>query len=373
MQPVKGGIHILKIKRRVMHYKLSNLLLITGFVVSFICYVNCINLYHLKMTKEKENTKYQYVNQMVLFCSNQTDERFSLESVFEDLEGNLIVKELGMYRNAVTAEGITDVIVNQAEPLQYPVSEGELPVKDADITQPTIVLGREHKKDAVFMENAYYYEIEGIPFRVCAFIGSDSSDLFDYNVILYYRGMPEEIKHKIDFGEALQVVLGSNGADTYSVYEEMKKRAQSMDTHILVTAQNEKHLVMGQSESVDINYYFVIMLFCIVNSIIVSEYWIKRRYREIAIRQLLGYSDVKIFRLLLKDMIKNIICSMLAALLIQFLLYISFNDYIRLYASQIVYYVGYCILFIFILSLVMLIYPLFLLKKENILKQVISR
>ncbi|MDE6759315.1 MAG: hypothetical protein K2J90_01405 [Lachnospiraceae bacterium] len=363
----------MKIKRRIIHYKLSNLLLITGFVVSFICYVNCINLYHLKTTKEKENAKYQYVNQMTLFCSNQTDGRFSLEPVFEDLEGNLIAKELGMYRNAVKAEGITDVIVNQAEPLQYPVSEGELPEKDTDIIQPTIILGREHKKDTVFSENAYYYEIEGIPFRVCAFIGSDSSDLFDYNVILYYKGMPEEVKRKIDFGEALQILLGSNGADTYPVYEEMKRRADSMDSHILVTAQNEKHLVMGQSESVSINYYFVIMLFCIVNSIIVSEYWIKGRYREIAIRELLGYSDLKIFLLLLKDMIKNILCSMVAALMIQFILYISFNDYIKLYISQIIYYLGYCILFIFVLSLVMLIYPLFLLKEENILKQAISR
>lgn len=363
----------MKFRRRVIHYKLSNLLLVTGFVVSFICYVNCINLYHLKITEKKESTKYQYINQMMLYCSNQTDEKFSLKLVFENLDGNLIVKGIGMYRDAVTAEGVTDVIVNQTEPLQYPVSEGKLPEDDADITQPTIILGRAHKKDTILSKGRYYYEIEGIPFWVCAFIGSDSSDLFDYDVILYYKNMPNKIKNEIDYGESLQVLLGSNRKDTYPVYEEMRQRADEMDSHMLVMAQNEEHLTMGQSESASINYYFIIMLFCIVNSIIVSEYWIKRRYREIAIRELLGYSDIQIFFLLLKDMIKNIICSVLVALLIQWLFYLSFKDYIKLYSSQIAYYLGYCIFFIVVLSIVMLIYPLCLLKKENVLKQAISR
>lgn len=363
----------MKIQRRVMHYKLSNLLLITGFVVSFICYFNCINLYHLKTTKKKEQSKYQYTNQMTLFCSNQTNEQFSLEPIFYNQEGNLIVKDMETYRDAVVSVGITDVIVNQAEPLPYPVSEGILPETDKNITQPTIILGKEHKKDTIFQDNTYYYKIEGIPFQVCAFIGSESSDLFDYNVILYYNGMPEALKHKINFAEALQVLLGSDRIDTYLVYEEMQKRAEAIDSYILVTALEQQHIAMEQNGGGNINYYFVIMLFCIVNSIIVSEFWIKGRYREIAIRKLLGYSDVKVFILLLKDMIKNTVSALIIALIIQAILYLSFNDYIKLYASQFVYYLAYCVAFIVILSTIMLVYPFFLLKEENVLKQAISK
>lgn len=361
----------MKIRRKFIHYKLSSILLIIGFAVSFICFFNCVNLYHLLTVKKREASQYQYKSQCEIYYSNQSG-NVRLEDVFQIDQGNLVIDGLNLYRDNVNGMGLADVIVSQNEEFPYPVSEGKLPKSDADRKEPVIILGRNHKRDATYKDGNYYYTIEGMQYQVCAFLGSDKSDLFDGMLMVYYDSLPEVVKDKINADADMQMTFGSDMVNTTALMGDVRKQAKTLSDRIVVSPIDTGGMSMEVSGSGDADYYFIIFLFCMINVIIVSEYWIKSRFKEIAVRKIFGYTEKKISGVLYLDMMKNAICSIGVAVIIQFILQQCFEDYLLVYKSQFWYYMAYCVLFIVLFSAIIILYPLYLMRKETVLKKMIS-
>ena len=123
----------------------------------------------------------------------------------------------------------------------------------------------------------------------------------------------------------------------------------------------------------DGKYYVIVLLFCIVNVVIVSEYWIKSRYKEIALRKMLGYSDGRIYALLYRDMVINVSAAVGMAVVIQVIIQNVWKEYIQLYMEEFGYYIGISVLFVFGISAVFMCYPIKILKKSDILQQLMAK
>lgn len=344
--------------------------MIIGITVSFVCFFNCINLYHLIVQKKTEQEQYKYTNEVGMSYVNYSGEG-KLTDLITSEQGNIILKDATLYRDSVSADGITDVIVCQNEPLIYPVEAGSLPQSDVEITEPTVILGRSQREYAVYENGEYYYTLEGVKCRVCAFLGSASSDLYDYNVIVYYNSLDARAKDKIDSIAEGQFALQSNFYEMEEIiYTTEAKLSDSKD---IIVGQRTADFMEAQSvSSEDSGYYLIIFLFCLINIVIVSEYWIKGRYKEIAVRKIFGYSDKKIYSYLYRDMLVNVSIAVLFAVVAQIILKTVFSNFLQIYVNQFLYYLGYTVGFILLFSGVLLIYPCKLLHKEDVLKRLIS-
>lgn len=380
----------------IVHYRLSSTLMIIGIVVSFICYFNCMNLYHLLATHEKERVEYQYNSQISLhylntglsfnFADSESGtERSVSDGRLEDQipcscavgyltseKGIIRMQNILLLRDRAGAPGLTDILLCQNEALKYPVLEGSLPETDEDITEPTVILGRRQVEDAVLESGEYYYELEGVRCRVCAVLGSENSDLFDYNVILYYKGMNDTLHRVVDNVMGADLVIESDREQVQEILDGLQQRVEKQAEQIVLSVGNSEEVVI-QGTSEDSSYYLVIFLFCFVNIVFVSEYWIRRRYREIAVRKIFGYSNWKLYGLLYRDMVVNVSIAVLIAGILQLFLRCVFDEYLILYKSQFGAYLGYSVLFVFFLSALLMIYPLRLMKKEDVLRQMISK
>lgn len=353
----------------LIHYQLSSALMIIGIAISFICFFNCVNLYHLLATEKKERIEYQYNSQVSVHYLNMGKDAMLGDFLVSD-EGIVRMQEILLFRNQAEAPGLTDILLCQNEPLNYPVLKGKLPESDEDVTEPTVILGQKQIQDTVYEDGIYYYELEGVRCRVCAILGSENSELFDYKVILYYKGMEEMLHAAVDKVTEADIMIESNQASAQTIFEMIQQQVVEKTEQIMLSAGSS---IVEQSVSGDSSYYLVIFLFCFVNIVFVSEYWIKRRYQELAVRKIFGYSDGKIYSLLYRDMVINVSIAVLIAIVVQIFLQFLFKDYLELYKSQFGYYIGYSVLFVFLLSALIMIYPFWLLRKEDVLKQMIAK
>lgn len=361
----------MKIRKKIFHYPISEFLLGIGFVVSFICFFNCMNLRHLIRNEQREKTNYKYQSEIQFSYVNQYGETVLGAGLKSDT-GNVIIQDVWLYREPAQTVGITDIICAQNEPLSYPVKEGKLPESDEEVEIPTIILGIKLKKQATERGGEYYYTIEERRYRVCAFIGSDKSDVFDYKVILYGKAMERGIWEKIN-EQGAEGIIGSNQTKAYSVYTEMRESAKEQWEGVGIYALNESDFAVDEKSSgSEMSYYIIILLFCVVNMVLVSEYWIRERYKEVAVRKMFGYTDWKIALFLYKDMIKNAVAAVMAACVVQFFLMLWIEEYLLLYESQFWFYLCISILFVACLGALMIIYPLLVLRKEDALQQMLK-
>ena len=356
----------------IIHYRLSSVLMIVGIVISFICFFNCINLYHLLETEKKDKNEYQYKSQMSMHYLNMGEEVILGDFLFSD-KGIVRMQGVLLYRDKVDSLGSADVLLCQNEPFNYPVVEGRLPETDAEIIEPTVILGRKQLEDAVFEDGNYYFELEGVRCRVCAILGSESSGLFDYNVIVYYKGMEEALQDKVNKISDAEVLIESNQYEAQTICDMIYQQVREQTEEVMLSAGSSIIIEGGQSAGGDSDYYLIIFLFCFVNIVFVSEYWIKRRYREIAVRKIFGYSDKKIYILLYRDMVINVSIAVLIATVVQGILQCVFKEYLQLYKSQFGYYLGYSVGFVFLISALIMIYPFWQIRKDDVLKQMIAK
>ena len=330
-----------------------------------------MNLYHLMSMQKKESKEYEYVSHKQCNYLNM-GESVDVNELLAVSKGIVRVQDLLLYRDSSQAPGLTDVIMTQKEKLNYPVVEGEIPETDADIEEPTVILGRGFLADTTEQSGKRYYTLDGISFRVCAVIGTKSSDLLDYKVIIYSKGASDSIRRKWNTLENMTFALESNKANTDEMLKEIQVNVKQSGKKIAVNGGGTMEDRLPGIDS-DGKYYVIVLLFCIVNVVIVSEYWIKRRYKEIALRKMLGYSDGRIYALLYRDMVINVSAAVGMAVVIQVIIQNVWKEYIQLYMEEFGYYIGISVLFVFGISAVFMCYPIKILKKSDILQQLMAK
>lgn len=361
----------MKIRRKVFHYPMSGFLMGIGFVVSFICFFNCLNLQHLMKNEQREKNNYQYQSEVSFSYYNSYGESV-LDAGLASDRGNVILNDIWLYRKNADAMGITDIICAQNEPLSYPVVEGVLPESDQEVEIPMVILGIGLKKEADERNGVYYYTIEQRRYRVCAFIGSNKSDVFDYKVILYGKTMERTLWEKIDNEQGAEGIIGSNKESAYSICEALKDKADAKWEGVVIGALNVSDMQMAESSDSQAAYYIIILLFCLVNMIFVSEYWIRERYKEIAIRKIFGYRDSKIVLFIYKELVKTAAAAVLAACVLQGILFLFIEEYIQLYMSQFWFYLLVCVVFVALSGVLLILYPLFIMRKDDALQQILK-
>lgn len=149
------------------------------------------------------------------------------------------------------------------------------------------------------MENGKkYLVIEGDRYEVSGILGSDKSDYWDNKVVLNIACLGDKTLNSLMKKMSYTVDLEVTAYELDDTYKTVYGNIKSIDQDSVIKAK--KLISNGEStleksmakENMQVNV--ITYIFCVLNSMIISEFWIIQRRKEFAIKKALGMKNSKI-------------------------------------------------------------------------------
>lgn len=209
-----------------------------------------------------------------------------------------------IYFNEIDNAYSPEVILKQNEPLSLPTSKPITRIPDNGIVVPSQISADEltiHGKRFQVIEKM---NCERYPFVINS-LTLNGSDYFD--------AFPNVLNEQ----KEVTLCIFSNKYDVEDVGSHIKERVAEIFPEAVVTAKrtNTQVNIFQSSLSIENIISVGLFLFALINTIIISYYWVVVRRREIAIRKAFGASNFRIMSLITLELFELIgIAALLAAL-----------------------------------------------------------
>ncbi len=288
-------------KNNFRHF--STWLLFIGIAVSLYAFLNAASIYKKMQRAIDEVNEYKYRYSYEIGISGIPEDINIIDSI-KKLQGNIVstgnlvyFDESGEYREC-------DVIIKQDEELPYPV--------DIINEAGEVYIGRKLLHLCQSDSTGSYITVNGKRVYVSGYLSSKKTDVLNYKVVFTEKsGISEQI-----FSEReIYIECGSNKKDCLDTISEFYD-AHYSNMNISYNQASGNYINVG-SANADEKFYMVISIFSIINCIVISEFWILRRKKEIIIRKLWGFTDFKLFRLLYGQILSVAALAAVCILLLQ--------------------------------------------------------
>lgn len=321
------------------HY--STILLMFGVMISFIAFMNGAAIYRQIQYSLAEVNEYQYKYAYTLSISDVTDVQELLQEL-QEIKGNIVLSD-SLYLDADNMYHDAEIIIKKQEEFPYPVT--------IDNKDGVVILGSELQKLCYEEGGTKRIDIAGQPMVVAGEASSEKSGFLSNKLIL--EPDSDIVKQYLERSQSCSLECGSNASDIVSSVEAFyKKNYQKYD--IYYERQDGKYIEIG-SEYNDESFYMVIALFAVVNCISISEFWILRRRKEMIIRKLCGFSNMRLFRLLYGQMLWICGVAVVLAGSLQLLISSINATYIQISWSRL----GLSIAFLLVMAFIMVALPVY--------------
>lgn len=294
----------------------TTLLMIMGFVVSFILLANDISLLDNMVNIKNETNKFRYDFETVYDIEILSNlESINIDELFKNVDGiiELISNEELLYVNGGSGYSILPkVILQYNEPFNIPTNRKKLKKNGVIISEN---IGRSNEENIVLGDKKY---------SIIDIIDSERYSSQLSSIYINYSDLPNEIIDKIKFDD-FKVLISSNENTTHHYSKIIEENAKK--TNILITyyeLETEINL-LSIITSLGVPLYFVIYLFSIINIITVTKYWTMDRRKEISIRKAFGIDNKHIIKILIKEMSSIIFIAIFICFIIQGIIALSFN------------------------------------------------
>lgn len=350
--------------KKWFRYPLSCISLVILFVISFYSVYKIADYQHLLTVEERERVGSQFEYSTIFSLKGEGS---AWEMAFKNLPVCVSVENISAYVNTECAAATIDILIpSQREP-KYPLISGSMRDEGTD---PVIVLGQELQPFTYKENGVVYFKIEGEPYRVIGYVGSEQSDLFNSKRIVYSDRMGDKLRNVFDMEKesGLLVKVCSDEEDTDVLVQEVvgSNSFHGMDTSLGADGESvlSKNLVVYTEDAERNRYLQLLGLFCIVNVVIVSELWLYERRKEIVIRVENGFSHAQIYWLMYWDILR---LSFLSAGLV-FVIQTSLEMVVKgkvISIEKLCWEIGTMLLCSFLLAGVVLLYPMWSLSKKT--------
>lgn len=297
--------------KQILRYKYASILIIIGFVIAILSFVNGGKIVSNINQREKESRNYSYISRSLLnlqFSPEEVElreiERIAVE-YFTDKEIDVIFSQVIVNIDDAGVMVMGDVLLDYEWGNVYQLIEGELPSEG----KVEVAIGRNFLKACYESKGRRYISIDGNEYVVSGVIGTPNTNIQDNKVVFSGEALNQICQRNISLGE-ISLLVGSDEEDVSHYVSGLTgklSKEQGVNTElsseVINSSSGEKTMAM---------LYGGIYIFCILNLFIIGELWLFVRKKEIAIRRAFGYSDKELFRLIFTDLLK---LSGLAALL----------------------------------------------------------
>ena len=284
--------------RSVFRYRLISAFFIISQLVMFYAVFGVLSIYNKAYAKETDRLQSMYKNriQLDVTVGNSQDMFNYISNGVED--GNMILGgKLSLSYAQISANTKCEVILKSNEELPYKMVSGRLPGSEpGDSGKRLIAVGRYKYKDAYEMDGKKYVTLENEEYEICGVIGSSTSDYYDYKMVLNIDCLGTNVMNEICRKDSYTIELSSNITSLDNSYSAVFGNIRSVDAKSQINAKKlnskgESDVVKAlQGENMKIN----VMVFCIFNCLLMSQFWLIQRSREIAVKKIYGMSDSRI-------------------------------------------------------------------------------
>ena len=301
--------------RSVFRYRLISAFFIISQLVMFYAVFGVLSIYNKAYAKETDRLQSMYKNriQLDVTVGNSQDMFNYISNGVED--GNMILGgKLSLSYAQISANTRCEVILKSNEELPYKIIPGEVGNFRNDVFLERaivgerlrlamglpcrIAVGRYKYKDAYEMDGKKYVTLENEEYEICGVIGSSTSDYYDYKMVLNIDCLGTNVLKEICRKDSYTIELSSNITSLDNSYSAVFGNIRSVDAKSQINAKKlnskgESDVVKAlQGENMKINV--MVYVFCIFNCLLMSQFWLIQRSREIAVKKIYGMSDSRI-------------------------------------------------------------------------------
>lgn len=309
-------------------YKVVSIFIIICFLSAFIALYNGItatNKINEQIAAQNEY-KYTYSETIMINFNDSKINYEDLKLVVKDIDySNVFITDLSLYLDQTSVTHYPQIILKQNEKLSVPYKETISKLEENNV----IISNKVTKEMVVSSSNK--------TLKVYARLDDEKYSFLKGTIIIgakdYFELMEEPFEDNI-----LTLNIASNEKDVYSASEQIKssikEKYQNVDFYTLDSTNNENLFrsgITGQSV-----IFMGLFIFALLNTTIISYYLVFVRKREIAIRKAFGFTNIRIIKMLMKDIGELVILSAFTGIVIQLLIdtvitsNFSINNYITL-------------------------------------------
>ena len=286
--------------RKIFRYKLTAVFFVVGQLIVYYAVFGALGIYNKAFDKEEERLAAIYDNRIQLEVTT-----FEGSDIFSNAglgveAGNAVIN--GKVYLSMTDMGQTrrcEVILKMNEEMPYQLISGRLPgSEESDRGRMQVALSRnlcEHLREE---DGKQYLVIANEMYEVVGIIGSDKSDYWDNKVVLNVDCIGENTLKSIMEKKSYTIELSSNTYDLQESYSKLYGNIKSIEPDCAINAK--KLNTSGDSTIVNTLYKeklkvnVIVYVFCIFNCMVISEFWIIQRKKELAVKKAFGMGNARI-------------------------------------------------------------------------------
>jgi len=271
----------------------TTLLLTTGFVVSLTSILLGISSVNLLISASRMAARYTFTSQARICVTDTSSKSWDLSALFADIKGLALTEGVLMYLDAFDHGSYSWTILLSAngDSLKYPLKWGRLPKVDnneiaiPDTAEPYLQQkGEQHS-----------LEVQGRPYQVTGVfdtVQAGSQSPF----VMGYLSLPDEIAETLLSETSFQFSLSSDLVNVFQQAETLKTNLakQSSSAFVSISRLQTEAPVYLTVENTGLSLCLAIYLFAVANCMVITNYWMITRRRDMSIQKAFGWSNCRL-------------------------------------------------------------------------------
>ncbi len=341
-----------------------------AFFVAFTIFVDAGYMTFRYMSYNDNSKKYTYLSNCILNITNS--EYIDYDNVKADV-GNLVLTSLTVELTDAEKQYSSEIIFSTNEEFMCLMYDGSFPCEVDAISEPIAVIGKSLSEYMYISNGRRYIRINNDEYLVVGITGDDYSDFQSNKIILFYNNIGDNLAKILQAQKDIEFRLSSNQEDVYGSMDKLYNSILSMNDNILGMVSDGDTQAFSYNVSMafmDTGFFVnvLLILFCLINTVIITIYWTNKRYEEIYIKRVYGFSNLLIAFGILKEIVEVATVSAIVTFLTRILFNVFKSDYSIINSYYILHSIELFAVFIVIVSIVGITYPISYIDKTINLK-----
>lgn len=317
--------------KKLLREKYPTILLIVGFVISAFVAVNVLAVQN-QSKKQIEETNCYDTYKNVLVNRDELPSTSSWNNIISriqhiNLVDNMNIFAMGYY--SIIGEGYTNpctYAVLSNKPVKTNVIWGrEITQKEIDNGDKVLTLSTEYEQNCYNKDNKKYIMLDDEEYEVVGVYNAKNllSSSYRMDICMYYSAMPKTAQSRMcEYSDVMLLFkcagydvtekqCGKTAEDLYNILKDNKYIKKDEDSF------EEENKLLSAKVIMNNIFMYITFGFTVLNCMIISGVWIKRRYKELVIRRTYGWSMADIVILLAGDLMVYSFISMVIGVILQ--------------------------------------------------------
>ena len=324
---------LVKVKYKALDYirtYYDDLLMMLGFVLTFFLVINCIRLFgEMEMVSKGERS---FSNEYIAEYTMNEEEIQNIDiekliSLLQKYQVNVFLENCYVARGDLLEYMPVSVCISSSLGIEFSLEKGKvLKLMGEDNIDGEILIGKSLEEYVQIKENKEYITLGGQEFLVGGvlnYVGIDDESVY----ILWEQLNENQKKNLITEIESyclnynnvnLQIAMQSD-TSLDAIYQELSEKiSANLYGQIQVADEKEDRDVFDSArKKINVMLSVILLVFSLISCIVISDLWFSRRKKEFLIRKAFGYNMRQIAVLLIKEIGRMSLVSLLVSIPMQ--------------------------------------------------------